>query len=72
MFIRTYTRTLFNNIFKNNFLMRFLSKIVNFYCELKIKPKKEIKFLTNMPIANSEEKKHIFFQSVTGDEIDCK
>lgn len=72
MFIRTYARTIFNDIFKNNFLIKTLIKIVNFYCELWSKNPKPIKFDSNMSIKDMEEKKTIFFQSITGDKIDCK
>lgn len=72
MFIRTYTRTLFNSIFKKNIIVSILKKIVNFYCELRPKPQNQIKFLSDLPIINVKEKKQIFFKSFTGDEIDCK
>lgn len=70
--MRTYIRTLFNDLFKNNFLIRTLSKIVNFYCNLWPKTENAIKFSPNMSIKELEEKKILFFQSVTGDKIDCK
>lgn len=72
MFIRTYFRTLFNDIFKNNLIIKAFTKIVNFYCNLWFKGTETIKFQPNMPINEIEEKKVIFFQSVTGDKIDCK
>lgn len=72
MFIRTYTRTLINDIFKNNFLIKIIKNIVNFYCELWSKPQNTIKFDSNMSIKDMKEKKVLFFQSVTGDKIDCK
>lgn len=72
MFIRTYVRTLFNDLFKNNFLIRIISKIVNFYCKLWFKNTNPIKFSSNMPIQELVEKKAIFYQSFTGDKIDCK
>lgn len=72
MFTRTYIRTFLNNLFKNNFLIKFISKIVNFYCKLWFNNANSIKFYQNMPIINPEVKKVIFFQSVTGDKIDCK
>lgn len=72
MIIRTYLRTLLNDIFKNNFIAKAFMKIVNFYCSLFSKTPESIKFHTNMSI-NDMGKKHIrFFQSVTGDKIDCK
>lgn len=72
MFIRTYFRTFFNDIFKNNLIVKVFMKIVNFYCDLYFKQAKTIKFEPNMSIKDIEEKKSIFFQSVTGDKIDCK
>lgn len=72
MIIRTYTRTLFNDIFKNNFVIRILSKIVNFYCNLWFTKPNAIKFKQNIPMHGMEKKKTLFFQSVTGDKIDCK
>lgn len=72
MFIRTYLRTLFNDIFKNNFVVKSFVKIVNFYCNLWFKGEKTIKFEPNIPIRELERKSTISFQSVTGDQIDCK
>ena len=69
---RTYIRTLFNDIFKNNFLVKVFVKIVNFYCGLWSKNPNPIKFQSNMPINKLNEKRNLFFQSVTGDKIDCK
>lgn len=70
--MRTYIRTLFNDIFKNNFVIRIVNKIVNFYCSLWFKSPSSIKFESNMSINELEKKKLLFFQSVTGDKIDCK
>ena len=72
MSIRTYTRILFNGVFRNNFVIEIISKIVNFYCSLPFTPSNSIKFEQNIPMINMEEKRKIFFQSVTGDKIDCK
>lgn len=66
--MRTYIRTLFYDIFQNNFIVKF----VNFYCNLWFKTPNNIKFSSNMPIKDVREKKQLFFQSVTGDKIDCK
>jgi len=70
--MRTYIRTLFNEIFKNNFIVKIFSKIVNFYCDLWFRDPKSIKFEQNMSIKDMEGKKVLFFQSITGDKIDCK
>lgn len=72
MSMRTYLRTLFNDIFRDNIFIKVLTKIVNFYCDIWFKDPKSIKLSSNMPINNLESKKIVFFQSVTGDEIDCK
>jgi hypothetical protein len=71
MIIRTYIRTLFNDLTKNNFLVKTFNQIVNFYCNQRFKKKFDIKFLENIPINNSE-RKNFSFKSVTGDKIDCK
>lgn len=70
--MRTYIRTLFYDIFQNNFIVKLIYKFVNFYCNLWFKTPKSIKFSSNMPIKDVREKKQLFFQSVTGDKIDCK
>lgn len=70
--MRTYIRTLFNDIFKNNFVIKIINKIVNFYCSLWFNSPNAIKFEPNMSINELEKKKLLFFQSVTGDQIDCK
>lgn len=69
MAIRTYIRTLFNDIFKENFIVKVF---VNFYYSFFSKVSKTIKFNPNIPTILKEEKKSVFFQSVTGDKIDCK
>lgn len=71
MAIRTYIRTLFNDLFKNNFLVKSFLKIVNFYFNLCFKGTNSIKFDSNMTIKEMK-KKAISFQSFTGDKIDCK
>lgn len=70
--MRTYIRTLFNDLFVNNIFVKIVSRIVNFYFNLIFKDKNAIKFSSNMSINELKEKKNIFFQSVTGDKIDCK
>jgi hypothetical protein len=70
--MRTYIRTLFNDLFKNNFIVKIFAKIVNFYCSLWFKDPNSVKFEQNMSINEIEKKKILFFQSVTGDQIDCK
>lgn len=70
--MRTYCRILFNDLFKNNFLIKIFLKIVNFYCKSEFKNTNTIKFLPNMSIEELREKRILFFQSITGDKIDCK
>jgi hypothetical protein len=70
--MRTYIRTLFNDIFKNNFLVKTFTSIVNFYFKSYFANPESIKFSPNMPIKDLREKKSFSFQSVTGDKIDCK
>lgn len=70
--MRTYLRTLFNDIFKNNILITIINKIVNFYCNLLPNTPKSVKFQPNMSINDMKVKKSFSFQSVTGDKIDCK
>lgn len=72
MSIRTYLRTIFNNIFTNNPVVKTFAKIVNFYCKLWSKNAYTLKFQTNLSIKDMKRKKSVSFQSVTGDEIDCK
>lgn len=72
MFIRTYLRTLINDIVKNNFIVNLIIKIVNFYKDLWFKTPDSVKFKSNMSMKGMDKKKIIFFQSVTGDKIDCK
>lgn len=70
--MRTYIRTLINDILKNNFFAKIILKIVNFYFNLWFKTPNTIKFSSNMPINDMREKQQLFFQSVSGDKIDCK
>ncbi len=70
--MRTYLRTLLNEIFKNNFAVIIIRKIVNFYCDFLSKTPNTIKFGSNMSIRDIDVKRSISFQSITGDKIDCK
>lgn len=70
--MRTYIRTLCNDILKNNFVVKLIIRIVNFYCKMWFPNIKPIKFSTNMSIRELREKHRLSFQSVTGDTIDCK
>lgn len=72
MAIRTYLRTLFNDIFKHNIFAKTVAKIVNFYCKLWFKDNHALKFDSNIPIKGIEKKYTVSFLSVTGDKVDCK
>lgn len=72
MFIRTYIRTLFNSILNKNFIVKFLTKFVNFYCGLWFKSPNCLKFEQSLSINNMKKENMLFFQSVTGDKVDCK
>lgn len=69
MFTRIFIRTLFSDILK---VKSVVKTIVNFCYNPVFKLSKSIKFQPNVPIEVKEAKKHISFQSVTGDKIDCK
>ena len=69
---RTYARVLFNDIFKKNIIVNIFNKIVNFYCNIWLKELNTIKFEQNKPMKELEKKNVLFFQSVTGDKIDCR
>lgn len=69
MAIRTYIRTFLNDILKNNVIVK---AFVNIYYNLRVESPNTVKFSAKPPITHVEDKKVIFFQSVTGDKIDCK
>ena len=71
MKLRTYIRTLLNDIFLDNFFVNTIKKIVNFYFKSSQKPESAIKFSQNSPTNEIYRKKPISFQSVTGDKLDC-
>lgn len=72
MLLRTYFRTILNDIFKNNIVVRAFHRIVNFYFNLWFNRNKTIKFGQKLSIKKEEGKRVFSFQSVTGDMIDCK
>lgn len=72
MSVRTYFRTLFNDIFCSRLLVSLCEKIVNFYCKVFNISAKPIKFRKNMSITDIDESTVNTFQSVTGDRIDRK
>lgn len=72
MSLRTYIRTLFNDILKKNIIVLLFTKIVNFCCSIGLKSPNAIKFEQNIPTKGMEKRIPLFFQSVTGDKLDCK
>lgn len=69
---RTYTRILFNGIFKKNIIVNIFTKIVNFYCNILLKDHSALKLEQNGPMNNLEKRNVLFFQSITGDKVDCR
>ena len=69
MILRTFLRTLFNSLLTKN---PVIDVFVNFCYKTEKVSMKPIKFDKNIPISYSERKNNIFFQSVSGDSIDCK
>ncbi len=69
MILRTFLRTFFDTLFAKN---PVIESFVNICYKNDKNKVKTIKFNSNVPITNIERKKEIFFQSVTGDRIDCK
>lgn len=67
MFLKVFLRTFFNSIFVDNFIIGMFVKICNKKTGMSING---LKKKTNSPI-NSLERENIFFQSFTGDTLDC-
>lgn len=67
MFLRLFFRTFLNSLFVNNFLVNMFVKICNKKQNMSeiILKKKVI-----LPIKETE-RRNIFFQSFTGDTLDC-
>lgn len=72
MNIRTFLRIMFNDIFHENVLSKAVSALVNFCYEFNIFGGKSLKNTDNMSLNMLDTKKNIFFQSITGDKIDCQ
>lgn len=66
---RTYLRILFDEMFKFGNVVR---SFVNFYYKTNKKSPETLKFFSEKPIIKDREKQKVFFQSITGDKIDCK
>ena len=72
MKLRIYLRTLFFYIFKNNPIARGLDTIVKFYYNLWFPLAQDVKFRENVSINYVDTKRNFFFQSISGDKLDCK
>lgn len=70
MSLRTYTRVLFNVVFKTNFIIGSIKNIVNFYYKLWFPNQYFLKFGEDVPTNIMKDKCNLIFQSVTGDEIE--
>lgn len=72
MQIRTFLRIMFNDIFHENVISKSVLALVNFCNEYNIFGGKELKYSSNVSLNMQDTKKDIFFQSITGDKIDCQ
>ena len=72
MQIRTFLRIMFNDIFHNNVVSKSISALVNFCNEFNVFGVKQLKYSQNVSLNMRDTKKNIFFQSITGDKIDCQ
>ena len=72
MRIRTFLRIMFNDIFHENIVSRTISSLVKFCYEFSEPIQKELKYNNKMPLSMQDTKKNIFFQSISGDKIDCQ
>lgn len=66
MFLRIFIRTFFDYLFKNNFITDMFVKICNKNKHMSVK---SLKKNAEGPITDTE--RNIFFQSFTGDTLDC-
>ena len=67
MFLKVYLRTLLNIVFKNNYIAGMFVKLCN---KKQNMPDNYLKKKFNLPI-KEKERSIIFFQSFTGDILDC-
>lgn len=72
MQIRIFLRIMFNDIFHNNVISKSISALVNFCNEYNVFGVKQLKYSQNVSLNMRDTKKNIFFQSITGDKIDCQ
>ena len=66
MFLRIFIRTFLDSLFVNNFITGMFVKLCNKNKNMSVK---FLKKNTNNPIKDIE--RNIFFQSFTGDTLDC-
>lgn len=67
MFYRVFVRTFLNSLFVNNFIVNEIVKLCNKNCDMS---ENSLKKKSILPI-DKTERRNIFFQSFTGDELDC-
>ena len=72
MRIRTFLRIMFNDIFHENIVSKTISSLVKFCYEFSEPIQKELKYNNKIPLSMQDTKKNIFFQSISGDKIDCQ
>lgn len=72
MKIRTFLRIMFNDIFHENIISKAIQALVNFCYEFNIFGTKALKYNRNVSLNMTDTKRNIFFQSITGDKIDCQ
>ena len=68
---RTFLRIMFNTIFHNNVIIRSIMALVKFCNEYNVFLGKELKYSEKMTLNMADTKKNLFFQSISGDKIDC-
>ncbi len=72
MKIRTFLRIMFNDILRDNIISKTIISLVNFCYEFGIFGEKRLKNNKNLSLSMMDTKRNIFFQSITGDKIDCQ
>lgn len=72
MKIRTFLRIMFNDILRDNIISKTITSLVNFCYEFNVFGERPLKYNKNMSLNIMDTKKNIFFQSITGDKIDCQ
>lgn len=72
MKIRTFFRIMFNDILHENVISKSIVSVMNFCNEFNVFHNKSLKYDRNVSLNISETKRNIFFQSITGDKIDCQ